>query len=537
MVKKKIAKKRQKSHPFEKFLQSFVDLVSLRSKQLNQAYWILETTGSPDAASLKGDLDAELRLLFNKASTYKKLVAWEKEGKITDPLLLRQLNVLIRSFKPNQIPPALVKEMAQKEALLAQSYSNFRALLEGKRVSENEVREILKKENDPEKRKKAWDASKQIGKQLAPQILEIVRLRNEGAKKLGYSDYFQMQLDLQEVDSRWLLKILDEIGKKSDTAYLHTLETIEKALSKRFKVKVSELGPWAWSDPFCQEDPVDGNELDALVKGIDMAKASASFYEKMGLDVGPILARSDMYERPGKNQHAFCMHVDREGDIRTLNNVNSSLKWLEVVMHELGHAVYELGLDPQLPWLLREPPHMITTEAMALIAGRQAYFYAPLGFLVGHTKEKEPLLRKADLSLKRRQLIFSRWVLVMTAFESELYRDPEQDLNPLWWNLVEKYQKISMPKNRKNQCDWAAKYHIGLAPVYYFSYLLGELFASMIQEALKKNCGTSALYSLRSGSFLREKLFSPGNRMSWSELVRHVTGKSLSPDAWLKEFS
>jgi peptidyl-dipeptidase A len=253
--------------------------------------------------------------------------------------------------------------------------------------------------------------------------------------------------------------------------------------------------------------------------------------------VKPILARSDMYERPGKNQHAFCIHMDRNGDVRTLNNVKPSIKWLETVLHELGHAIYELGFDAQLPWLLREPPHMIPTEAMALIAGRQAYRSDALKTLVGSASAKKPLLQKADRSLTRRQLIFSRWVLVMTAFESELYRDPKQDLNAVWWKYVEKYQKIRTPKGREGKWDWATKYHIGLAPVYYFSYLLGEMFASAIQEAIVKECGNVALSSPQAGQFLQKKLFHPGNRMNWSELIHHVTGSALTPDAWLKEFA
>jgi peptidyl-dipeptidase A len=244
-----------------------------------------------------------------------------------------------------------------------------------------------------------------------------------------------------------------------------------------------------------------------------------------------------MYERPGKNQHAFCMHLDRRGDVRTLNNVQASIKWLETVLHEFGHAIYELGFDEKLPWLLREPPHMIPTEAMALIAGRQAYRYDALARLIGRAPEKEALRKRAQESLRRRQLIFSRWVLVMTAFESELYRDPSQNLNSLWWHFVEKYQKIRAPKHREGKWDWATKYHIGLAPVYYFSYLLGEMFASSLQESLVKECGAAALTSEKAGQFLQKKLFAPGNRMSWSELVKHVTGQPLAADAWLREFS
>jgi peptidyl-dipeptidase A len=245
-----------------------------------------------------------------------------------------------------------------------------------------------------------------------------------------------------------------------------------------------------------------------------------------------------MSERAGKNQHAFCIHIDRAGDVRTLNNIRSSLKWLETVLHELGHAVYELGFDEKLPWLLREPPHMIPTEAMALIAGRQAYLEQSLRFLIGKTADqKKALLQKVEHSLRRRQLIFSRWVLVMTEFESELYRDPNQDLNGLWWRLVERFQKVAAPKNREKAFDWACKYHIGLAPVYYFSYLLGEMFASAIQESLSKECGDRLLSSKKAGEFLQKKLFSPGNQMPWSELVQHVTGQPLTPEAWVTEFA
>jgi len=518
---------------FEAFLESFIPEVARKTKQLNKAYWILETTGSEDAADLKAELDTELRFLFNDAGTYQKLLAWQKESH--GPIHDRQLDVLIRAFKQNQIPKPILQEMAQKESALAQSYASFRPDLDGKKLSENDIRNLLKQEKNPAKRKKAWEASKQIGEVLAPQILALVHLRNKAAKTLGYIDYFQMQLDLQEVDSKWLLTMLEDFSKKSEKAYAKVLSEIEARQAKEFGVAAKELGPWAWSDPFCQEDPLDTHELDKLVNGVDIAKTSVNFYQQMGVDVTPILKKSDMYERPGKNQHAFCMNLDREKDVRTLNNVQASIKWLETVLHELGHAIYELGFDEKLPWLLREPPHMIPTEAMALIAGRQAYRSEALVHLVGD--KQKSLREKADQSLVRRQLIFSRWVLVMTAFESELYRDPSQDLNGLWWSLVEKYQKIRAPKNRQNKCDWAAKYHIGLAPVYYFSYLLGEMFASAIQESLAKECGAKALTNAKAGKFLQKKLFAPGNRMSWFELIKHVTGRPLSSDAWVREFA
>ncbi|MBM3184484.1 MAG: M2 family metallopeptidase, partial [Chlamydiae bacterium] len=229
----------QMSHPFENFLNEFVPEVARKSKQLNKATWLLEITGATDAADLKGDLDAELRLLFNNSSIYQKLLIWGKDPTLKDPILQRQLNVLIRTFKQNQIPKELVEQIAQKEAALSMSYATFRAELDEKLISENDIREILKEEKDPQKRKIAWEASKQIGEVLAPQILALVAMRNQAAKSLGYSDYFQMQLDLQEVDGSWLLKIFDEIAQKSDQAYTKLIQEIEKEQSLGFGVTSS----------------------------------------------------------------------------------------------------------------------------------------------------------------------------------------------------------------------------------------------------------------------------------------------------------
>lgn len=492
---------------FDKFLEEFIPQVQRKAAQVNRASWLLETTGSQDAAELKAELETELRLLFHDRAVFEKLLAWDREL-INDPILKRQLNVLIRMFKPNLIDKELLKKIAEEEANLSLLYSNFRPTIKGKNYSENDIREILKNETDVAVRKEAWEASKQIGKVLAPHILKLVQLRNQAAKELGYRDYFSMQLELQEVDETWLFDTFEALAESSDAAYTKIIDQIKA------------LEPWAWSEPFGQEDPLDVTKLDKLVKDVDLLKTATAFYEGMHLDVREILKRSDNFERPGKNQHAFCMNIDREGDVRTLNNLKPTIKWMEVLLHELGHAVYELGYEQELPWLLKEPPHMITTEAMALLAGRQAYRSQMLKTLI---PESDPALRElAEVSLQRRQLIFSRWVLVITYFERELYRNPDQDLNRLWWDLVGRFQKIKSTGS-SHGADWAAKYHIGLAPVYYFSYLLGELFASMIEKNI-------------SGTFLTEKLFKPGNRYDWQTLIKHVTGQDLSADAWLSQF-
>ncbi|MBM3198330.1 MAG: M3 family oligoendopeptidase [Chlamydiae bacterium] len=521
-------------HDFPSFLQTLMPELAWKSKQVNQASWLMETTGSPDAADLQAELSQELRLLLHDPKVFSKLVLWKKETPHLSPLLQRQLEVLIRLYTPHQISKELIQTIAKQEADLSLLYTQFRAKLGDKVLSENDLRSLLRKKQDLPLRKKAWEASKQVGHKLAEPILTLVRLRNQAARSLGYSDFFQMQLALQEVEPASLFFLLEEVAALSQTAHDLVIQEIEEHQQKRFGVSVQELGPWLWQDPFAQEDPLEGVSLDTYLEKVDFCALSKQLFAQMGMDVTSILQASDLWEREKKNQHAFCINIDRQSDIRTLGNLTPTMKWLETLLHELGHAIYEQGFDQDLPWLLREPPHMISTEAMALLAGRKAYQSEVLHLILPNNT---PLIQLSEQSLRRRQLLFSRFVLVMTYFEQELYRNPEQDLSTLWWDLVHTYQKISPPQGRGKEYDWAAKYHIGLAPAYYYSYLLGELFASQIEDTLHRSTGSALLFHQQAGAHLKEKLFAPGNRMSWSSLVEHVTGEPLGAKAWIRQFT
>lgn len=518
-------------------IETFIDQLTLQAaakeKQRNRALWLLETTGSRDAADLKADLDIEYRTLFSDAEHFELVKKWSVENK--NPQLKRSLKVLLNRFHENQIPRELIVKIAETEALLTEKYANFRPILNRQAVSENEIRQILKKENNYLLRKEAWEASKEIGNLLAPLILELVHLRNQAAHALGFTNYFSMQLHFQEVEETWLFKTLDQLYHDSESAYSELIQQIKKSSEERFKISAQEFAPWAFAEPFAQEDPLEAAQLDQLIHSLDLIELAKKYYAKMGFEVEPILARSDMYERAQKNQHAFCINIDRKKDIRTLNNVKPTIKWFETIFHELGHAVYELGYDQDLPWLLREPPHMLTTEAMALIAGRQVYRSSSLKFMFSD-KLDPSLLNRAESSLKRRQLIFSRWVLVMSYFERALYQNPKQDLNKLWWQLVLKYQKIPMPISREGHADWAAKYHLGLAPVYYYSYLLGEMLASSLEAYIKEKTGMDHLADPKVGELLHERFFSPGNSLDWKELVEAACEKPFTPSDWVRQF-
>jgi peptidyl-dipeptidase A len=148
----------------------------------------------------------------------------------------------------------------------------------------------------------------------------------------------------------------------------------------------------------------------------------------------------------------------------------------------------------------------------------------------------------AAKSLRYHLLIFSRWCQVMLRFEKGMYEDPGQDLNKLWWDLVEKYQGLKRPEGR-NAPDYASKVHIVSAPVYYHNYMMGELFASQVHHAIARdvyrNADPNAVVYVGNkavGEFMKKRVFAPGRTLSWNELTKHATGAPLNAKAFAADF-
>jgi peptidyl-dipeptidase A len=251
--------------------------------------------------------------------------------------------------------------------------------------------------------------------------------------------------------------------------------------------------------------------------------------EGLGLEAEAILARSDLYPRDGKNQHAFCIDVDRAGDVRILANVVETHDSTDTMLHELGHGVYSLGLGSELAWTLRST-HLVATEATALLFGALAWRREWLERVLGLSAAEGAELESRLLAARAAQLlVFTRWVLVMNRFERALYADPDGDLDATWWGLVRRYQGVTPPDGRATP-DWAAKIHIAVAPVYYHTYLYGAIVGLQLAAALEAEAG-GIVDRPASGAFLSEKLFTLGESVRWDRLVEHASGSPLSTDS------
>jgi peptidyl-dipeptidase A len=451
----------------------------------------------------------------------------------------RALQVADLAYKGNQLPPELLGKMVDLSTEIEQSFNTFRGEIDGRKFTNNDLLELLRKEDDSPRRKQIWEALKQVGAAVAPKLIELAKLRNQGAKQLGFENYWDMQIRLQEHDPEQLLALFEELERLTREPFTKMKAEMDGELAERFGIPADELMPWHYDNPFFQSpsasDDVDLNEFYEKQARDRIVEISRVFFDDIGLPAGAILERSDLYDREGKDQHAFCISIDRADDVRTLCNVKPTAEWMDTVLHELGHAVYDVGIDRRLPYNLREPSHAFTTEGVAMLFGALAKTPSWMVAYGGADKRRVEALAEAILDQRRReQLIFARWTMVMLHFEKALYEDPERDLNALWWDDVGRYQQLNRPPGR-NEADWASKPHFTIAPVYYHNYQLGELFAAQLRHVLADMAGHEGPTSELSfngrkdfGDFLRKKVFKPGNVWPWPEFVRRATGEPLT---------
>jgi len=528
------------------FIWEHVDTIEPMEKAANLAYWNFTTTGRKEYEEEVTQLYVALRKVYADKTRLERLMTLTEAQPVDDPLLARQATLLRNAFVGNQMDDETIEELTRREVAIESTFNTFRAELLGKKVTENELKEILRESDDQSLRRQAWEASKQIGTQVARPLIELVELRNEIARNIGFDNYYRMRITLQELDEDELFSVFDELDRLVSPAYRAYKADLDVQLCERFGTEPANLRPWHYSDPFFQEapagDPAVRHFLATTYASQDIESLTRRFYRAIGLEVDDILARSDLYEREGKQQHAYCIHMDRKGDVRILANIKPDEKWMGTMLHEGGHAVYDKYLDMSLPYTLREPAHTLSTEAIAMLMGRldidPAWLIAYAG---ADGREARSLAAPIWEQWRGQLLIMARWVPVMSHFERAMYQDPRQDLNTLWWDLEERFQMVPRPEGR-DAPDWAAKIHLGTSPVYYHNYLMGELLASQFRQYIEANVlggngdiGHRFVTDPAVGHYLTEKVFRPGGVRHWQDGLEFATGERLRPAYFVQQ--
>jgi len=538
-------KQKQMKEELVDFIKKHDSIVIPLSIETNLAYWQAAITGSEEDFNKAQEFQLKMVQVYSDTQALATLEKIKVSGLVNDTILARQLDLLYNHYLMAKADTSKLNEIVKMETKIEREFSVFRTQVNGNELTDNDVEEILRNSRDINKQKEVWMEQKKIGRVVSADVIKLVTMRNEVAKDMGFKNYHQMQMILNEQDPRVITDLFDELDTLTKGVFAEVKEDIDDYFVSYYNLESKDdLMPWNYQNRFFQEAPrIYDVNLSSYYADKNLESLTAAYYYGIGLPIDGMLINSDLYEKDGKNQHAFCINIDKLKDVRVLCNIKPNSYWMNTMLHEYGHAVYDYNIDHSLPFVLREPANTFATEAIAMMFGRQSSNPQWLQDMAGITEEeKMKIADNCSKTLRLEQLVFSRWSQVMYRFEKSMYEDPEQDLNKIWWDLVEEYQLMKRPPDR-NEPDWATKIHVALFPCYYHNYLLGELLASQLYYYIVSNILKSDEYRFQSfannkevGDYLKANVFAVGSKYYWNDMIEKATGEKLTARYYAKQF-
>lgn len=476
---------------------------------------------------------------------------------------VRQLQqILYNAGSDPQTVAPLVREKITASIAQTEKLFGFPFKLEGKPVTTNDLDEILRDETNLDKRLKAWEASKEVGKVLKDGLVNLRRLRNETVQALDYPDFFAYQVSDYGLTTHEMMDMMQRLNQELRPLYreLHTYARYE--LAKKYGVRqVPDLLPAHWLPNRWAQDwgamlEVEGLDIDGVLstKSAEwIVKEGENFYTSLGFPALPktFWERSNLYPYPAdssvkKNNHASAWHLDLNSDVRSLMSVEPNPEWFETSNHELGHIYYFMTYtNPDVPPVLRGGANRAFHEAMGSMMGMAA-MQKP--YLIGRglvdkgvkTDSIRLLLREA-----LQHVVFIPFSAgVMSEFEKALYADglPPDQFNDKWWELAQKYQGIVPPSERSDEyCDAATKTHINDDAAQYYDYALStvlmfQLHQHIAEKILHQSPTATNYYGNKEvGDFLK-KIMYPGASGNWRDVLKEATGEDMNARAMLRYF-
>ena len=459
----------------------------------------------------------KLHELFKDEELYNKFSKIEKHD-LGSKHLNRQLSSILRNFKDELGAGDIMKEMRNKENQISAKFNSYVPKIDEKEVSKAEISKILETENNPEIRKKAYNAKVQGGELIADDLVDLVKTRNEFAKSQGYENFFEYQVkEGYGVEPKELDCLLDEMYQNAKDSSLKTQMKSKAKLSKAFGINPEDLMAYHYG-LLTDDSPakVINDSLKTKEQVVDITKQA---YKDMGYDVDSMPVTLDLFPRKNKNTHGFCFEITPAKDSRILANLTNNVESMDTLSHELGHCVYNLGIDSNLsPYEQATYPAM--TEAVAMMMGDLPQ---KENILLDVVSEKD--LDKFKNEHKKSEINFINRSMQIINFEREMYKNPDQNLGKLWHGLKCKY----CGKNEKEEInnEWATVPHYLSHPAYYQNYFRANIMKAQMYKHLTKELG-SITENKNTAEYLNKNLFKLGTSMPENDLIESFTGEKLS---------
>ncbi|HEY4484461.1 MAG TPA: M3 family metallopeptidase [Candidatus Paceibacterota bacterium] len=451
---------------------------------------------------------------------------------------------------------------------------------------------FMENATNEQKRKELAEKNLQKGgKQNLKIIKQILRLRHENARLLGYQHHADFATELKMVKngsqakkfvSRLLLKL--KKGLKKDLA---EMLSAKRRLTGNKKAKIEFYDTAYYSNQIQKEKfSVDQEKvreyfpLEVVLKGtfeiysklfsvvFELVNSLASsqdarfklWHEDVQLYVvkdkaGQIMGyfALDLFPREGKYSHAaefglvsgrqlgenyvapFCSMVANFAKPGKDSPSLLSHDEVETFFHEFGHVMHEVLTVAKYAFHAGTSVALDFVELPSQMLEYWVWDKETLKILSGHFKNHSDKLPPEMLKnlLKTKKHMISLWSvrqLVQTLFDLELHLGPDgfKKVEHLHRQLTEKYLGIKLPKNAMFAAGFG---HLVGYDAGYYSYMWAKVYAADAFARFKKE----GMLNSETGADYRKCVLEKGSSVEESKLIKGFLGRKPNNKEFLKE--
>ncbi|MEW6412805.1 MAG: M3 family metallopeptidase [Candidatus Zixiibacteriota bacterium] len=477
--------------------------------RISLAMWELYTTGESDSLRYYQNLYGEV---VSGPEIYQQLSSGG--ALLTDELNQRRRDILFGAVLVGKVETD--RDISELRDSLEVVNINYRPEFEGAERTSGYLYSVFRTDPGRTRRELAYRAWCSVGDELAEGLEQLLRMRDQRARRLGYNSYIALSFGANGIDMTNYRALLRQLDSLSAQPYLEII--------KRIATDLNVDRPEIWDLSYSYGDIT--TQVDRFFPADSQMNYIQRSLEGVGFDLDKMPIYYDLVDRQGKSQFAFAFPIKPPHDVRVLASLYDGMYSTRMLFHEIGHAVHYTQIAQDNPLFINNIQGA-WSEAMAqtISALMDDKFW-----LAEYAHMPEQLIDSYLKSKRAQDIIYLRTTLVRLYFELEAYTNPNRDINKLYWDLFEKYMMLPRHDDMK---PWAAIFHYTTHPVYLQNYLYADIVAAQTIDFLKTNYG-SFVDNPMTSAFLIQNYYRFGGRYDWRELLKRGTDEEFNPAYFIK---
>lgn len=456
---------------------NMLTLASVRYSQdtTNQSYQEEQNFFDESEPLYRGYVTEFYRALSASAFRHELIKTWGKQ-------LFSIAEMSVKTFSDDIIADLILENRLISE--YTKLLSSARILFDGLERNLSEIDKFLNSK-DRKVRKEAHEARYdffRVNSDSFDKIFnELVHVRNNMAKKLGYENYVGFAYN-KMLRGDYNASMVEEYR---NTILTHIVPVATKLRAKqKARLGLDEL--------YYYDEPLEFNSGNPSPKGTpDWITSNASLmYNELSPETGTFFnymkdnEMLDLEARKGKAPGGYCTVFPKYKSPFIFSNFNGTAHDITVLTHEAGHAFQVYSSREAIV-----PEYFFPTYEACEIHSMSMEFITWPWMNLFFKEDTE----KFKFSHVNKAVLFLPYGVAVDEFQHRIYEQPDlsaKERKALWKNIEEKYipsRKYIDNNFLEEGGYWQQQRHIYNSPFYYIDYTLAQVCAFQFWERSEKN--------------------------------------------------